>query len=160
MIRPILRLGESVLEQPAAPVAAVTQEIVSLVDDMIETMYAAPGIGLAAPQVGVPLRIFVIDLSVGRDPAGLRTMINPEWVERDGMQLHLQWQGPEQWEAKIDRPTYRFPVSDVDQLHSEYQSRVRAVDITTVWDTDWGTREFHVRDPDRNGLQFYVSRSA
>ena len=87
MIRPILRLGESVLEQPAAPVAAVTQEIVSLVDDMIETMYAAPGIGLAAPQVGVPLRIFVIDLSVGRDPAGLRTMINPEWVERDGMQL-------------------------------------------------------------------------
>ena len=54
---------------------------------MIETMYAAPGIGLAAPQVGVPLRIFVVDLSVGRDPDGLIVMINPEFVERDGMQL-------------------------------------------------------------------------
>ena len=46
-----------------------------------------PGIGLAAPQVGVPLRIFVVDLSVGRDPGGLMVMINPEFVERDGMQL-------------------------------------------------------------------------
>jgi peptide deformylase len=54
---------------------------------MVETMYAAPGIGLAAPQVGVPLRIFVIDLSIGRDPKGLIVMINPEFVERDGMQL-------------------------------------------------------------------------
>jgi len=54
---------------------------------MIETMYAAPGIGLAAPQVGVALRIFVLDLSVGRDPAALHVMVNPEFVERDGMQL-------------------------------------------------------------------------
>ena len=54
---------------------------------MIETMYAAPGIGLAAPQIGVPLRIFVVDLSLGRDPRGLIVMINPEFVERDGMQL-------------------------------------------------------------------------
>ena len=54
---------------------------------MIETMYAAPGIGLAAPQVGVPLRVFVVDLSVGRDPAQLIVMVNPEFVERDGMQL-------------------------------------------------------------------------
>jgi peptide deformylase len=87
MIRPILRLGEAVLQQPSAPVTAITQEIVALIDDMIETMYAAPGIGLAAPQVGVPLRIFVIDLSVGRDPNALHTMINPEWIARDGMQL-------------------------------------------------------------------------
>ena len=54
---------------------------------MIETMYAAPGVGLAAPQVGVPLRIFVIDLSLGRDPAGLIVMVNPEFVSREGMQL-------------------------------------------------------------------------
>ena len=54
-----------------APVDAITPEIETLIDDMIETMYAAPGIGLAAPQVGVSLRIFVIDLSLGRDPAGL-----------------------------------------------------------------------------------------
>ena len=54
---------------------------------MIETMYAAPGVGLAAPQVGVPLRIFVVDISVGRDPDGLIVLVNPEFVERDGMQL-------------------------------------------------------------------------
>ena len=54
---------------------------------MIETMYAAPGIGLAATQVGIPLRIFVVDLSVGRDPSQLIVMINPEFVEREGTQL-------------------------------------------------------------------------
>ena len=54
---------------------------------MIETMYAAPGIGLAAPQVGVPLRLFVVDLSVGRDRSQLIVLVNPEFVERDGMQL-------------------------------------------------------------------------
>ena len=54
---------------------------------MIETMYAAPGVGLAAPQVGVPLRIFVVDVSVGRRAEDLRVVINPEFVERDGMQL-------------------------------------------------------------------------
>jgi peptide deformylase len=54
---------------------------------MVETMYAAPGIGLAATQVGVARRIFVADLSLGRDPAGLIVMINPEFVEREGMQL-------------------------------------------------------------------------
>jgi peptide deformylase len=54
---------------------------------MIETMYAAPGVGLAATQVGVPLRLFVVDLSVGRDPKGLIVMVNPEFVSRDGMQL-------------------------------------------------------------------------
>jgi peptide deformylase len=87
VLRPILRLGDSILSEPARPVATITPEIERLIDDMIETMYAAPGIGLAAPQVGMPLRIFVLDLSVGRDPAGLHVMINPEFVERDGMQL-------------------------------------------------------------------------
>ena len=57
-----------------------------LVDDMIDTMYAAPGVGLAAPQVGVPLRIFVVDMSIGRDPRTDRHD-QPEFVERDGMQL-------------------------------------------------------------------------
>jgi peptide deformylase len=87
VLRPILRLGDSILNEPARPVDVITPEIETLVDDMIETMYAAPGIGLAAPQVGVSLRIFVLDLSVGRDPAALHVMINPEFVERDGMQL-------------------------------------------------------------------------
>jgi peptide deformylase len=87
MIRPILRYGEQVLHEPARAVEAVTPEIDALVADMIDTMYAAPGVGLAAPQVGVPLRVFVVDISLGRDPGGLIVMINPEFVERAGMQL-------------------------------------------------------------------------
>jgi peptide deformylase len=87
MIRSILRYGDALLHEKARPVDAVTPEINRLIDDMIETMYAAPGVGLAAPQVGEALRIFVVDVSVGRDPAGLCVMINPEFVERDGMQL-------------------------------------------------------------------------
>jgi peptide deformylase len=87
MIRPILRYGDRVLHEPARVVEAVTPAIDALVGDMVDTMYAAPGVGLAAPQVGVPLRIFVVDVSVGRDPDGLIVMINPEFVERAGMQL-------------------------------------------------------------------------
>jgi peptide deformylase len=87
MLRPIVRYGAGVLHGPAAPVEAVTPEIQALIDDMIQTMYAAPGIGLAAPQVGVGVRIFVCDISVGRNLADLMTFINPAFVERDGMQL-------------------------------------------------------------------------
>lgn len=87
MIRPIVRYGDRALHEPAREVEALTPDVTTLVDDMIETMYAAPGIGLAAPQVGVPLRIFVIDLSVGRDPSGLMTFVNPVFLDREGMQL-------------------------------------------------------------------------
>lgn len=87
MIRPILRYGEAVLHRRADPVEAITPEIQRLIDDLIDTMYAAPGIGLAAPQVGVPLRIFVIDPSLGRQASDLVVLINPEFVEREGMQL-------------------------------------------------------------------------
>jgi peptide deformylase len=87
MIRPILKYGDSPLHERAAPVAAITPEIDRLVEDMVETMYAAPGIGLAAPQVGVMQRIFVVDLSLGRDAAGLITFVNPEFVTREGMQI-------------------------------------------------------------------------
>jgi peptide deformylase len=87
MLRQIVKFGGEVLHQGARDVDAVTPEITALVDDMLQTMYAAPGIGLAAPQIGVPLRVFVIDLSVGRDPASLITMINPVFVEREGLQL-------------------------------------------------------------------------
>jgi peptide deformylase len=87
MLRPILRYGEPPLHQPAAAVTMFDDNLQRLIDDMIETMYAAPGIGLAATQIGVPLRIFVVDLSVGRAPADLVIMINPEIVDRDGMQL-------------------------------------------------------------------------
>ncbi|HEY6212408.1 MAG TPA: peptide deformylase [Vicinamibacterales bacterium] len=87
MIRPILKYGDTPLHEPAKPVDAITADISTLIDDMIETMYAAPGIGLAATQVGVPLRIFVVDLSVGREANGLIVMVNPAFVEREGTQL-------------------------------------------------------------------------
>ena len=87
MIRPILKYGDTTLHAEAQVVAALTPDIERLIDDMIETMYAAPGVGLAAPQVGVPLRLFVVDVSVGRDPNGLIVLINPEFVERGGVQL-------------------------------------------------------------------------
>lgn len=86
MIRPILRYGNQALHQPAAPVTNITPEIQQLIDDMIQTMYAAPGIGLAAPQVGVPVRIFVADVSGGHNPGDLHTFINPAIVEVDGTQ--------------------------------------------------------------------------
>jgi peptide deformylase len=87
MIRPILRYGERGLHHPASEVVIFDDGLQRLVDDMIETMYAAPGVGLAATQVGIPLRVFVVDLSVGRQRSDLIVMINPVFVERDGMQL-------------------------------------------------------------------------
>jgi peptide deformylase len=86
VIRPILKFGDSTLHEPASAVGDITADVVKLIDDMIDTMYAAPGIGLAAPQVGVPLRIFVIDLSLGHTAGELRVFVNPVFVERDGMQ--------------------------------------------------------------------------
>jgi peptide deformylase len=62
--------------------------IAALVDDMVETMYAAPGIGLAAPQIAVPLRVIVIDLSVGEDKTQLIKLVNPEFLAQEGEQCH------------------------------------------------------------------------
>ncbi len=87
MLRPILRYGEQALHERAVEVAAFDDHLHRLIDDMIETMYAAPGIGLAATQIGVPLRVFVVDLSVGRNTGELIVMVNPTFVEREGTQL-------------------------------------------------------------------------
>lgn len=87
MVRPILKLGTPALRCPAAAVADFGGQTQQIIDDMIETMHAAPGIGLAAPQVGEALRLFVVDLSVGHKASDLQIFINPEIVERDGMQL-------------------------------------------------------------------------
>ncbi len=87
MVRPILKYGTRALHTPAAPVVDFDERLQRLIEDMVDTMYAAPGIGLAATQVGVPLRVFVVDLSVGRDPSGLIVMVNPEFVSREGTQL-------------------------------------------------------------------------
>jgi len=123
VLRPILRLGDSTLSQPTRPVEAITPAVETLIDDMIETMYAAPGIGLAAPQVGEPLRIFVIDLSLGKDPEGLHVMINPEFVEREGMQLEeegcLSVPG---FTATVARPK-RVVVKALDRHGAEFTIR-------------------------------------
>lgn len=80
-IFPIRTFGDPVLRTPAKEVAAIDDRIRKLVEDMIETMYDAPGVGLAAPQIGVGLRIAVFDSG---DGDGARTMINPELVETEG----------------------------------------------------------------------------
>ena len=86
-LRPILRYGDRPLHEVAADVTAFDDNLQQLVDDMIETMYAAPGVGLAATQIGVPLRVFVIDLTVGRSSGDLIVMVNPTFVSREGTQL-------------------------------------------------------------------------
>jgi peptide deformylase len=87
-IRPIVKYGHPALHAPSEPVAGIDGEIHRLLDDMVDTMWAAPGIGLAAPQIAVPLRVIVIDLSVGEDPKQVIKLINPEFVEREGEQRH------------------------------------------------------------------------
>ncbi|ATE62009.1 peptide deformylase [Thauera sinica] len=82
---PILRYPDPRLHTRAAPVAAVDDEIRQLIKDMAETMYEAPGIGLAATQVNVHKRVVVIDIT--EDKSGLLALINAEIVERSGEQI-------------------------------------------------------------------------
>jgi peptide deformylase len=86
MIRPILLWGEQVLEQPASVVTNITDAEVKLVQDMAETMYKAPGVGLAAPQIGVSKRIMVTDATGGEEKGQLLTILNPEIVVAEGEQ--------------------------------------------------------------------------
>lgn len=83
-IRTILHYPDERLRQKAAPIEAITPEILTLVEDMKETMYAAPGVGLAAPQIGVPLRLFIVDTAAEDEPSDLRVFINPEIVATEG----------------------------------------------------------------------------
>jgi peptide deformylase len=85
-LRNIVKWGDPVLHTPSRRVEEIDGAVASLFEDMVETMYAAPGIGLAAPQIGVPLRVIVIDLSVGEEPGGLIKLVNPEIVEKEGEQ--------------------------------------------------------------------------
>ena len=86
MILPILCFGADALHTAAAPVEDFGPDLQRLIDDMVETMYAAPGVGLAATQVGVALRLFVADTSSGRSVSDLLVLINPEIVEQEGTQ--------------------------------------------------------------------------
>jgi peptide deformylase len=87
-VRPIVKYGHPALHKPSEPVREIDGTIHELLDDMVETMYAAPGIGLAAPQIAVPLRVIIVDLSVGEEEGQLIKLINPEFVLRQGEQRH------------------------------------------------------------------------
>jgi len=86
MIRHIQLFGAEVLEKPSEPVKNITDAEVKLVNDMVETMYKAPGVGIAAPQVGVGKRIMVTDPTAGEKKDQLITLINPEIVVAEGEQ--------------------------------------------------------------------------
>ncbi len=84
-IRPILHYPDKRLRIPGEQVTDFGAELQALIDDMAETMYAAPGVGLAATQLGIAKRVFIIDIASGEDePSDLRVFVNPEIVERDG----------------------------------------------------------------------------
>ena len=83
-ILPIRKYGDDVLRDPATPIDEIDAPLQKLIDDMIETMYAAPGVGLAANQVGVARQLMVIDLSVGKRAGECYVFINPEIVESEG----------------------------------------------------------------------------
>jgi peptide deformylase len=83
-VLPIVKYGDPVLRNPTQPVGDIDAALQKLIDDMVDTMYAAPGVGLAANQVGIPKRLAVIDLTVGKKPGNLHIFINPELVELEG----------------------------------------------------------------------------
>ena len=87
MIYPIVKYGREVLEQPGNPVVEFDGTLEKLVADMFETMYAANGVGLAAPQIGLPLRLTVIDTTCGEDPKAKLVLANPEIVSMEGEQV-------------------------------------------------------------------------
>jgi peptide deformylase len=86
MILNIVKYPEPVLSQPGEPVTEFNDELRKFIADLFETMYAAQGIGLAAPQVAVSKRVTVIDLSMGKDPKEKLVLINPEVILREGKQ--------------------------------------------------------------------------
>ena len=84
MIYPIVKYGQPVLEKPAEPVAVFDGELEKLVADMFETMYAAHGVGLAAPQIGISKRIAVIDITFKEDLEARIVLVNPEIIHLEG----------------------------------------------------------------------------
>ena len=87
MIYPIVKYGQKVLEDGTKPVTEFNSEFEKLVADMFETMYAANGVGLAAPQIGLTHRLSVIDISSGQDPQAKLVLANPQIVSVEGKQV-------------------------------------------------------------------------
>ncbi|MFO0553287.1 MAG: peptide deformylase [Polyangiaceae bacterium] len=113
-IRTILHYPDPRLREKAKPVETISDEIRTLVDDMAETMYAAPGVGLAATQIGVAHRVFLVDIAAEDEPSALRVFINPEIFEKDGAQT---------WEEGC----LSFP-GVTEEIKRAKQIKVRALD--------------------------------
>ncbi len=109
MIYKIMKYGEPILEKVAEPVTEFdTPELHQLIADMWETMYSAKGVGLAAPQIGVPQRISVIDVSVGEDQTKKIVIINPEITFREGKQTGE--------EGCLSIPGFREPLTRANKV--------------------------------------------
>jgi peptide deformylase len=109
MIYSIVKYGQPVLEENAGEITEFdTPELHRLVEDMFESMYAARGVGLAAPQIGIAKRIAVIDVSTGEDPAQKIVLINPQIVAREGSQTGE--------EGCLSLPTFREPVTRANKV--------------------------------------------
>jgi peptide deformylase len=91
MIYPIVKFGNPVLEKPAEKVTVFDEELKKLVDDMFESMYAAHGVGLAAPQIGISRRIAVVDVTFQEDVKAKLVLVNPEIIDTEGK--HTQSEG-------------------------------------------------------------------
>ena len=83
-IYPIVKYGDPILEKPTAAVTTFDAELAELVEDMFATMYAAQGIGLAAPQIGKGIRLTVVDVTSGKNPEAKIVMVNPEIIHVEG----------------------------------------------------------------------------
>src|SRR5207248_7955101 len=86
MIYPIVKYGNPVLEKPAAPVTVFDEDLKKLVEDMFASMYAAHGVGLAAPQIGISKRLAVIDVTFKEEPNAKLVLLNPQIIGREGRQ--------------------------------------------------------------------------
>jgi peptide deformylase len=127
---PIIEVPDPRLKQVSTPVAAVTEETRALIRDMFETMYAAPGIGLAAVQVGVPQRLLVIDLQEPEEEGGEpvrdpRVFINPEILTHSDLEVPYN-EGclsvPDQY-AEVDRPD-RIRARWLDENGTQYEEEI------------------------------------
>lgn len=119
MIYSIVKYGNPVLETPAEPVTVFDGELKKLVEDMFESMYAAHGVGLAAPQIGIGQRLAVIDVTFKEDPEAKLVLVNPEIVHIEGKQT--------QNEGCLSIPEFREPVTRARTV------KLRAQDINGKW---------------------------
>ncbi|HEX7183336.1 MAG TPA: peptide deformylase [Thermoanaerobaculia bacterium] len=123
-VLPIRIYPDPVLRVKCRSVTEFDDRLRKLAADMVETMYAAPGVGLAAPQVGVELRLAVVDVSVGEDPKQLHVLVNPEVVHREGVETDVEGcLSIPGLTDKVDRPVFvRVKALDLEGKPFELQA--------------------------------------